>query len=71
MIVFNIKFNTSHQCAVVACASLPILYLAGTGDVLFWLLGASCFVITLHAVFYNIDAIVTEETEDFIGLEVV
>ena len=30
-------------------------------------LGASCFVVSLHAIFYNIDAIVTEEAEGFLA----
>lgn len=30
-------------------------------------IGASCFVISLHAIFYNIDAIVTEESEGFLS----
>ncbi|EDW01453.1 prenylated Rab acceptor protein 1 [Drosophila grimshawi] len=45
----------------------PLLFLVGAGAVLFWTLGASCFVIFMHAVFYNIDAIVTEENEGFLA----
>lgn len=63
--VFHKKLNKNQQCAVVFCASLPILYLVGAGAALFWILGASCFVISIHAAFYNIDAIVTEETDGF------
>jgi PRA1 family protein 1 len=34
---------------------------------MFWVLGASFFVISVHAGFYNIDAIVTEDTEGFLA----
>jgi len=44
-----------------------VLFLVGAGAVLFWTLGASCFVIAMHAIFYNIDAIVTEENEGFLA----
>lgn len=52
---------------VVNVASIPVLYLCGAGSVIFWVLGASVFVITLHAAFYNIDAVVTEDTESFLS----
>lgn len=31
------------------------------------ILGASCFLISLHASFYNIDAVVTEDMEGFLA----
>lgn len=33
---------------------------------LFSIVGASTFIIAVHAIFYNIDAIVTEEHEGFL-----
>lgn len=60
------QLNTNQQCLIVNIASVPILYLFGAGSVLFWVLGASVFLITLHAAFYNIDAVVTEEAETFL-----
>lgn len=63
---FSRQLNTNQQCIAVNVASIPLLYLAGAGAVMFWVLGASFFVISLHAAFYNIDAIVTEDTETFL-----
>ncbi|XP_011209946.1 prenylated Rab acceptor protein 1 [Bactrocera dorsalis] len=65
--IFGQQLGTNHQIMVINFASVPILYLAGAGAALFWTLGASCFVISLHAIFYNIDAIVTEENEGFLS----
>ncbi|XP_053680466.1 prenylated Rab acceptor protein 1 [Anopheles nili] len=63
---FSKQLNTNQQCIAVGVASVPVLYLAGAGAVMFWVLGASFFVISLHAAFYNIDAIVTEDMESFL-----
>ncbi|KAH8394809.1 hypothetical protein KR222_006453 [Zaprionus bogoriensis] len=56
-----------QQIILINLGAAPLLFLAGAGSVLFWTLGASCFVIGMHAVFYNIDAIVTEENEGFMA----
>ncbi|XP_053697402.1 prenylated Rab acceptor protein 1 [Sabethes cyaneus] len=63
---FSRQLNTNQQCIAVNIASIPLLYLAGAGAVMFWVLGASFFLISIHAAFYNIDAIVTEDTETFL-----
>ncbi|XP_065370303.1 prenylated Rab acceptor protein 1 [Calliphora vicina] len=65
--VFGHQLSTAHQIMALNVASAPILFLVGAGSALFWTLGASCFVISLHAIFYNIDAIVTEESEGFLS----
>ncbi|XP_053962533.1 prenylated Rab acceptor protein 1 [Anastrepha ludens] len=65
--IFGHQLSTNHQIIAVNIASMPILLIAGAGAALFWTLGASCFVISLHAIFYNIDAIVTEENEGFLA----
>ncbi|KAM7343461.1 prenylated Rab acceptor protein 1 isoform 1-T2 [Cochliomyia hominivorax] len=65
--VFGHQLSTAHQIMALNVASVPILFLVGAGSALFWTLGASCFVISLHAIFYNIDAIVTEESEGFLS----
>ncbi|CAD7014624.1 prenylated Rab acceptor protein 1 [Ceratitis capitata] len=65
--IFGHQLGTNQQIMAVNLASMPILYIAGAGAALFWTLGASCFVISIHAVFYNIDAIVTEENEGFLA----
>lgn len=59
--------TTKQQVMAVNMLSAPILFLVGAGSALFWTLGASCFVIALHSIFYNIDAIVTEDAEDFLS----
>ena len=41
--------------------SLPVYYIVGAHGAMFWVLGASFTVITLHAAFYNIDALVLEK----------
>ncbi|XP_066952329.1 prenylated Rab acceptor protein 1-like isoform X1 [Macrobrachium rosenbergii] len=54
-----------HQYAAVGILSLPIFYIVGAGAALFWVLGASFFIIALHASFYNIEAILGSEDEPF------
>ncbi|EDW74723.1 uncharacterized protein Dwil_GK15829 [Drosophila willistoni] len=61
------QVTPKQQIIAVNLISAPILFLVGAGAVLFWTLGASCFVIAMHAIFYNIDAIVTEENEGFLS----
>lgn len=63
----NRTLTTGQQCAAVSVASVPLLYLAGAGSAMFWVMGASWFFVSAHAIFYNIDAIVTEdETDGFV-----
>ncbi|XP_055683784.1 prenylated Rab acceptor protein 1 [Lutzomyia longipalpis] len=64
--IFQRELNAGQQCILINCAAIPILYLAGAGAAMFWVLGASFFFISLHAIFYNIDAVVTEDTETFL-----
>ncbi|XP_017045046.1 prenylated Rab acceptor protein 1 [Drosophila ficusphila] len=61
------QLTPNQQIIALNLATAPVLFLVGAGSVLFWTLGASCFVIALHAIFYNIDAIVTEENEGFLA----
>jgi len=61
------SLSPKQQIVGLNLLAAPLLFLAGAGAVLFWTLGASCFVIFMHAVFYNIDAIVTEENEGFLS----
>lgn len=51
----------AQQYGVVVMCAMPVYYLVGAGAAMFWVLGASFFVITLHASFYNIDALIAEE----------
>ncbi|EDW08981.1 prenylated Rab acceptor protein 1 [Drosophila mojavensis] len=63
--VVGCDVTPQQQILALNLGAAPLLILAGAGAVLFWTLGASCFVIFMHAVFYNIDAIVTEESDSF------
>lgn len=65
--IFGHQLTTAHQIMALNVASVPVLFLVGAGSALFWTLGASCFVISLHAIFYNIDGVVTEESEGFLS----
>ncbi|KAF4519648.1 hypothetical protein B566_EDAN004985 [Ephemera danica] len=59
------ELSLAQQYAMVAIASLPIFLWAGAGAAVFWVMGASCFFITLHAAFYNIEALLSPEDENF------
>ncbi|SPP74533.1 prenylated Rab acceptor protein 1 [Drosophila guanche] len=65
--VMGNQLTPRQQIIAVNLGATPLLFLVGAGAVLFWTLGASCFVIASHAIFYNIDAIVTEENEGFLA----
>jgi len=41
-----------YQYAAVAILSFPLFYAAGAGTTIFWVIGASIFLIVLHALFY-------------------
>ncbi|EFX84691.1 hypothetical protein DAPPUDRAFT_47113 [Daphnia pulex] len=47
------ELSLAQQYGLIAMVSLPLFYLAGAGSVVFWVLGASMFLIVLHASFYN------------------
>lgn len=38
---------------------MPVYYLVGAHGAMFWVIGASVVLITLHAAFYNIDALIS------------
>jgi len=44
---------------------MPLFYIAGAGAALFWVMGVSCFLILLHATFYDIDAILDAQEDSF------
>jgi len=44
---------------------MPLFYLVGAGAVMFWVLGASCFLIMLHAALYDIESLLEPEEETF------
>ncbi|RWS14650.1 prenylated Rab acceptor-like protein [Dinothrombium tinctorium] len=53
--LFGYKLSVGQQYLAVAIASFPLFYLAGAGSAVFWVLGASFFVIGLHASIYAIE----------------
>lgn len=62
------EITLAGQYGVVMLCCIPLFLLAGAGGVVFWVLGASLFVITLHAGFYNYDALdVPEDQEPLTG----
>ncbi|XP_071546575.1 prenylated Rab acceptor protein 1-like [Panulirus ornatus] len=65
IIVGGHEISLAHQYAAVGIFSLPILYMAGAGAVLFWVLGASFFIIVIHAYLYNIESILGSDEEPF------
>jgi len=62
------EVSLAGQYGLVALCSIPLFLLAGAGGVVFWVLGASIFVISLHAAFYNYDALdIQEDQEPLVG----
>lgn len=58
------EVTLAQQYMAVAVCSIPLFLLAGAGAAVFWVIGASFFVIGLHASFYNFDAIDDVNIED-------
>ncbi|KAK9754196.1 PRA1 family protein [Popillia japonica] len=59
-ILLGKELTLAQQYGIVALCSMPVYYMVGAHAAMFWVLGASLFIITLHAAFYNIDALVSE-----------
>ncbi|KAL4229412.1 Prenylated Rab acceptor protein 1 [Mactra antiquata] len=55
------ELSVAQQYGMVGICSFPLFWLAGAGSAVFWVIGASFFVIMLHASFY----IGNEEGEPF------
>ncbi|CAF3358807.1 unnamed protein product [Rotaria socialis] len=47
------QIPTSQQYIAVMCLCVPLLLMVGAGSAIFWILGASVFVILLHALFHQ------------------
>lgn len=56
--LFGKELTLAQQYGLLALCSMPVYYLVGAHGAMFWVIGASIVVITLHAAFYNIDALV-------------
>jgi len=57
--IFGRKLNLGQQYLVLGICSLPLLYIVGAGGAFFWVIGASLFVITLHASVYAAENVQT------------
>jgi len=51
------EVTLAQQYAAIAVGSIPLFVIAGAGTAVFWVIGASFFIIALHATFYNFDAL--------------
>ncbi|XP_048511509.1 prenylated Rab acceptor protein 1 isoform X2 [Athalia rosae] len=70
LMFLNHKLTLAQVYGLVAACSLPLFYLVGAGAALFWVLGVSWFLITVHAAFYNIDSVLCPGENDLDALMV-
>ncbi|CAH1389947.1 unnamed protein product [Nezara viridula] len=63
LIISGKEVSLNQQYAAVGICSLPLYYWAGVGQAVFWVVGASCFVISLHAGLFNIDEVISQEDQ--------
>lgn len=61
--LFGKELTIAQQYGLLALCSMPVYYILGAHGAMFWVLGASMVVITLHAGFYNIDALINNEDD--------
>ena len=62
------EISLAQQYGVVAICSIPMFLLAGASGAVFWVIGASFFVIALHATFYDFDALdLMEDQQELTG----
>lgn len=62
------EVSLAQQYAGVAICSIPLFLLAGAGSAVFWVIGASFFVVALHASFYNFDALdIADDQQELTG----
>lgn len=69
LILFGKELTLAQQYGLVALCSMPVYYLVGAHGAMFWVIGASMVVITLHASFYNIEALVPKGEDGYPLLE--
>ncbi|XP_046853439.1 prenylated Rab acceptor protein 1-like [Xenia sp. Carnegie-2017] len=58
------EFSLAEQYGLVALICLPLFFLASAGSTVFWILGASFFVIAIHASLFTLST--PEEISDVI-----
>ncbi|TNN02804.1 hypothetical protein fugu_010291 [Takifugu bimaculatus] len=55
LVVFGKELTVPHQMSLAGAVSLPVFWLAGAGAAVFWVLGATLFVIGSHAAFRELE----------------
>uniref|UniRef100_A0A3Q3XDT4 PRA1 family protein n=1 Tax=Mola mola TaxID=94237 RepID=A0A3Q3XDT4_MOLML len=61
LVVFGKELTVPHQMSLAGAVSLPVFWLAGAGAAVFWVLGATLFVIGSHAAFRDLEGSDMEE----------
>lgn len=61
LVVMGKELNLPHQAGLAGAISLPVFWLAGAGAAVFWVLGATLFVIGSHAAFRELEPSDLEE----------
>ncbi|XP_023021057.1 prenylated Rab acceptor protein 1 [Leptinotarsa decemlineata] len=69
LVLLGKELTIAQQYGLLILCSMPIYYFVGAHGALFWVIGASMVVITLHAAFYNIEALVAHEDDSYPLLE--
>lgn len=69
MVLFGKELTLAQQYGILSLCSMPVYYLVGAHGAMFWVLGASLVIITLHAAFYNIEALIQQKDDEFPLLE--
>ncbi|KAB7501968.1 Prenylated Rab acceptor protein 1, partial [Armadillidium nasatum] len=65
LVIGGHELTLPQQYIGIGVISVPIFYLAGATTAIFWVIGASFFVIMLHATLYDIESIVGSEDQPF------
>nr|XP_029484034.1 prenylated Rab acceptor protein 1-like isoform X4 [Oncorhynchus nerka] len=55
LVVFGKEVTGPHQLGLAGAVSFPVFWLAGAGAAVFWVLGATMFVIGSHAAFRELE----------------
>lgn len=63
--VFGRELTLAQQYCLVGLCNMPVLWICGAGAALFWVLGASCFLIMTHAVLYDVESLLGPEEDSF------
>lgn len=61
LVIMGKELAVPHQMSLAGAVSLPVFWLAGAGAAVFWVLGATLFVIGSHAAFREVEGSDLEE----------